>query len=222
MAVSTHQHEHAANEQFPMAAHFPPDINQRFFGALQIYPPGKVFEGLEPDEQVVMLIRRHWVTLLKPLAGGAALLLAPVIVLAVIFGLPVADFVRQYGLALAWFLFTFAVYYFVSTFLRYVADTWIVTTERIIDMDADTIGLKSATEVDLSAVAGASQVRGGGLILGGIDRGAVLVRIIGEEDDLLPDVPMSGPVAQVIGELAEAVQRQRGLSGSMVDRERQR
>ncbi len=205
-----------------MKAHFPPDINQRFFGALQLYPHGKVFEELEPDEQVVLLIRRHPITLLQPLLTGVVLLLLPFAVLIVAWLVPPPDVIAGYSVVLIWFLLTFAVYYLFSTLLRYVADAWIITNERIIDMDVDTIALKSATEVDLSAVAGASQVRGGGLLLGGIDRGAVLVRIIGEEDDLMPDVPMSGPVAQVIGELAEVVQRERGLSGGMVDRERKR
>lgn len=205
-----------------MASHFPPDVNGRFWGALQVYPQGAVYEGLEPDEQIVLLVRRHPIGLLQPLSWGLLLALSPAVVLGIVWLVPLPEAILRYSILLIWFLLTFAVYYFFSVFLRYMADVWIVTNERIIDMDANMIALKSASEVDLSAVAGASQVRGGGLWLGGIDRGAVLVRIIGEEDDLLPDVPMSGSVAQVIGELSEAVQRERGALPGMADRERER
>lgn len=210
--MATHDH---SGERFPMASHFPPDVNQRFWGALQVYPEGQVYERLEPDEQVVLLIRRHWVALLKPLLGGVALAVAPAAIwLAVVF-VSAPEIVIWYGLVLSWFLVVFCVYYFFSLFVRYVGDVWVVTNERIIDLDVNTIALKSANEVDLSAVAGASQVRGGGFFFGGIDRGTVLVRIIGEDDTYIPDVPMSGSVAQVIGELAEIVQRERGLSGGL-------
>ena len=193
-----------------MASHFPPDVNQRFLGALQVYPPGQVFEGLEHDEQVVLLMRRHPTYLIWPVLTGTILSLLPVGILAVVLFTQLGEAFWWYGIVCAWFLFTFTVYYFLSLFLRYRADIWIVTNERIIDIDANTIALRSATEVDLAAGAGAAQGRGGGLVVGGIDRGAVLVRIVGEEDDLIPDVPMSGQVARVIGELAEAVQRERG------------
>lgn len=193
-----------------MASHFPADVNQRFFGALQLYPRGKVYEGLEHDEQVVLLIRRHPLSLLGPLLAGVGLSLAPGVVFGVVVFAPVPEVIAPYMFVLGWFLIAFALYYFLSLFMRYMADVWIVTNERIIDIDANTIARKAATEVDLAAVAGASQMRGGGLFFGGVDRGAVLVRIIGEEDDLIPQVPMSGEVARVIGELAEAVQRRRG------------
>lgn len=210
-------HTHAGT-QFPYAVHFPPDINRRFFGALQVYPQGRVYEGLEPDEQVVLLLRQHWIVLLKPLLIGLGLALTPAIVLAVSLLLPLGEVMPRYGVVLAWFLLTFTAYYFISLFVRYVSDAWVITTERIIDLDANLIAYKNATEVDLSAVAGASQVRGGGIIFGGIDRGTVLIRIIGEEDSYIPDVPMSGSVAQVIGELAESVQRERSVTaGAMLD-----
>lgn len=216
-----HPHTHK-DPNFPYRQHFPPDVNEWFWGALQVYPGGRVYEGLEPDEQVVMLVRRHPIVLLRPAAAGVGLSLLPLAAAAAVWLVPPPEAILQYTVVLIWFLLTFTVYYFFSVFLRYRADVWIITNERIIDIDTNVIALKATHEVDLSAVAGASQVRGGGLFLGGIDRGAVLVRIIGEEDALLPDVPMSGPVAQVIGELAEAVQRERGVLPGMMDMERQR
>lgn len=205
-------HTHAPTEQFPMAAHFPSDINNRFYGALQLYPQGGVYEGLEQGEQIVLLIRSHPLFLLKPLLMGLLLMVSPLIVIAIMFIVPPPDIVARFSVLLAWFLGVFAVYYIFSVLLRYVTDVWIVTTERILDIDTNTIGLRAATQFDLSAVAGASQVRGGGVFLGGVDRGAVLVRIIGEDDVYMSDVPMSAQVAQVVTELAEAVQRSRGLA----------
>lgn len=205
--------EHAGHthtgDVFPMASHFPSDINKRFFGALQVYPQGPVYELIEPDEQIVLLIRRHPISLLRPLFGGLLLAVGLAAVLAITLLAPLGEVAIRYGLVLAWFLAVFMLYYFLAMRVRYIGDVWIVTNERLIDIDVNTISLKRATEVDLVAVAGASQMRGGGLLFGGIDRGAVLVRIIGEDDDLIPDVPMSGRVAQVIGELAEAIQKSR-------------
>lgn len=210
-------HTHVPGEQFPMASHFPADVNSRFFGALQLYPQGPVYEALERSEQVILLIRRHPIALLRPLLGGLGLILALLVVVGIILFVPLVDPFPQYEVILAWFLLVFTAYYLLSVLMRYVGDVWIITTERIIDVDVNTFGLRAATEFDLSAVAGASQVRGGGFFFGGIDRGAVLIRIIGEDDVYMPDVPMSIQVAQVISELAEIVQRSRGLaSGNLM------
>lgn len=193
-----------------MAAHFPPDAERLVWGALKLYPRHQVYEGIGKDEQVVMVLRKHWVSLLGQVALGAVLAFIPLVAAGVLLFAPLSETAARFMIVFAWFTFTYAVYYFLSVFLRYTTDVWVITNERVIDMDTNTIALKAAREVDLLAVAAVEHRRGGGMVFGGLNRGTVEIRVIGEDDYQIPYCPMPAQVAQVIRELVEAEQRKRG------------
>ena len=204
---TTHSH---AGEAFPMAGHFPPGTEKLSGGALKLYPQKQVYEGISKDEQVVLVLRKHWIALLPAMAGGIALFLVPLIGLGVLLFAPLPETATRFVIVFTWFTLTYVVYYFLSVVLRYMTDIWVVSNERIIDMDTNTIALKSAREVDLLAVAAVEHERGGGMFFGGLNRGTVEVRVIGEDDYQIPFCPMPAQVAQVVRELVEAAQRERG------------
>jgi len=196
-----------AQQSVTMSSEFPPDINQRFFGALQVTPPEptgeRMYENLEADEKVLLVIRRHWTKLSMPLFGGFLLALLPVVVISALVATGLATGLGGYIFILSWFWYAFCIYYFYSLFLRWTTNIWLVTNERIIDLDANTISSKHARDYDLTTVVNVTNTHGGGLIMGGINRGQVAVRVFGGVEIVMPEVPMPNDVALAIGELVE-------------------
>lgn len=191
------------------SSHFPADINKRFFGALQVFPGERIFHGLEEDEQVVLAIRRHWFTLLPSLAGGIFVILLPIALIGGLVVFPVPSLYIRYGVVVAWFLVAFVVYYFMSVFVAHETNVYLVTNERVLDLDANTIATKSVREIDLGSIDGVEHVSGGGLFFGGLNQGIVTVHTLGGTMLEMRNTPMPDQVAVVISELMEEARLRR-------------
>ncbi len=210
-----------ADHTVSMSAKFPSDINHRFFGALQVLPEEPVserlYENLEADEQVLLVIRGHWSKLVLPLIGSAVLALMPIVGFIVLALVATPGILVRYAIVLSWFWYCFVLYYLISILLRWFSDTWIVTNERVIDLDANSIATKNARDLDLTTVTNVTNSHGGGLISGALDRGNVVVRAVGDSETVMTEIPMPNQVALVIGELVERAKIKSGRSTALAD-----
>jgi len=189
------------------SANFSPGVTRATFGALLVYPTGHLYENLEADEKVVLVLGKHWVTKVFPAILGGLLFLLPVAGLVLATFLIKQPLLFKYAVIAGWFWLAFVFYYFIALFLRWRSDIYIITNERIIDLDANSIMYKTASDVDLSHIDSVQHASGGGLILGGIDYGDVVVHVVGRSEEVvMRGVPMPAKVALAIGELAEQVQ----------------
>jgi len=109
-----------------------------------------------PNERVVLFLRRHWIALVPIFSGLLILTIIPLsaawyfqdIVLGW-FEHPVAGpiatiFSSMYFLSIWLFVFV--------EFTDYYLDTWIVTNERIINIEQEGLFNRTASELDLAAV----------------------------------------------------------------------
>ena len=110
----------------------------------------------EPNEEVVLFLRRHWIELVRIFLFSGLLLLVPVACLtALTFG-GVEVFANPLSGAIA--AVVISVYAFVvliltmTEFTDYWLDSWIVTTERVIDIEQLGLFNRTISEVHLSQI----------------------------------------------------------------------
>lgn len=96
------------------------------------------FEGEDPDEQVLLTLRRHPITNLRWILITAFLLNVPKLAsfLLNLNGVSSWDFMPgslRFVLIVFWFLFTFS--YFFTSFLIWFYSVYIVSSKRVVDID---------------------------------------------------------------------------------------
>ncbi len=109
-----------------------------------------------PNERVALFLRRHWIALV-PVFAGLVLLTGFPVILAIVFSDLVSRWLQDpligplvTVIASIYFL---AIWLFMSVQITdYFLDTWIVTTERIIDIEQHGLFNRTASELDLAAV----------------------------------------------------------------------
>lgn len=110
----------------------------------------------QPGEKVVLVLRRHWIDLLRILAFSAVLALVPVAVFGIIF-VAKGDVLSHpvfAPLSLS-LLFSYGFLLFTLTITEitdYWLDVWIVTTERIINTEQHGLFNRLVSEVRLEQV----------------------------------------------------------------------
>lgn len=96
------------------------------------------FPGKEPGEQVILLLRRHWFILFMHTTTTVLLLLAPFvlgIILRATFGDLQTLTVYPFLILGLWLYLMFIWLYFFLGWIDYYLDAWIVTNERIINIE---------------------------------------------------------------------------------------
>lgn len=197
--------------QVTLSAHFPVGVNGKFFGALSVFPTGRLYENLEEDEQVMLVIGRHWISRVVPLVGGMLLAVLPLAVLGIELLVHVPGLILRYSLMIAWFWYAFILYYFLSLFVVWKSDVYIVTNERIVDFDARTISHKTVKDTDLASVHEITYATGGGLVKGSIDYGDVTMKAM-KDEVVMENIPMPSQVALALGELIELAKKSKGVA----------
>ncbi|TAL50741.1 hypothetical protein EPN81_02045 [Patescibacteria group bacterium] len=109
-----------------------------------------------PDEHVILFLRRHWFALLA-IGSAFFLLLSIPLAIGFYFEKTVADWLAHP--VIGPFLAIIGSIYFLSIWLvafleftDYYLDTWIITNERIINIEQEGLFNRTASELDLAAV----------------------------------------------------------------------
>ncbi|MEK7159421.1 MAG: PH domain-containing protein [Patescibacteria group bacterium] len=162
------------------------------------------FPNQKPNEHVLMFLRRHWIAVVKII--GMSLCLAAV---PVVFYINVLNFTNMFDsdtftaimILLASAFYLFVILYTFSNFVDYYLDVWIVTNQRIINIEQHGLFSRVISEKDLSRMQDiTSEVKG---FLGTLlDYGDVHIQTAGEvERFIFKQIPFADEAARRISNL---------------------
>lgn len=171
------------------------------------YPPGMNFAGREVDEEVVLLLRAHVITNVPWIVVMIIALLLPLIIgpLLISFNvLPSLALGTGIVLSLFWYLGVFT--YAFLNFLYWFFNVYIVTNERLVDVDWYSVVNRDMKFADLTSI---QDVTAGqfGVLAGIFDFGDVKIETAGTEPNIIfAKVPHPQIVSKKIQELREKEQ----------------
>lgn len=174
----------------------------KFYSSLCQYPENVTFQNQESDEEVILLIRRDFITNVPWIISIFLLSLVPILLSALIplffsnihitqpfIGLTIAFF---YLVLFAFAVLNFAIWYF---------NVGLITNKRVIDMDVENILVKETSEARLESIADVTYTQIGG-IQGVFDYGNVRVLTQTYEQNLEFDrAPSPNLIRKIIGQL---------------------
>lgn len=166
------------------------------------YPDGITFSGEEDNEEIILLLRAHIITNVRWALTTLGLVVLPIILIPLFgsFGLPVGSG-TVFVVILAWYLGIFT-YAFIN-FLYWYFNVYIVTDERVIDVDWYSVIYRKVSSAQISHIEDVSASQGG-VFAGVFDYGNVNIQTAAEEENFeFTDVPHPQLVAKKIEELMQ-------------------
>ncbi len=173
--------------------------------AFAVNPYGVRFETQEPEEQVVLFLRQHLVINVPWVALTILLLLAPSVLFPLILKSFPAPIPFGYILVgtLSWYLVT--VGFALFSFLHWFFNIYIVTNERVIDIDFQFLLFKQFSQAELERIQDISYTAGG-IFATVFHFGNVYIQTAGEIPNLeFLAVPRPDKVVEKIRSLMENV-----------------
>lgn len=161
-------------------------------------PSGINFETMEEEEKVVLFLRKHLITNIPWMFMGLLMLMVPTVVSALgISGSIPSNF--RFIFVLMWYLITMA--YVLESFLTWFFNVYIVTDERIIDIDFYNLIYKEVSDANIDRIQDVTY-KMGGVIRTLFNYGDVLIQTASEVPnfDFLA-VPKPDMVARVLQDL---------------------
>lgn len=185
----------------------------RALSSFLFLPQDVHFETQEPGETIILLLRRHWVTNVFWIIMSLLFLLTPIFLFPLIAmsniipsQLP-SSFITL--LVLGWYLLTFT--YILVKFLMWYINIFIVTNERIIDIDFINLLNKKFAETRITRVEDVT-MRTGGFLRAIFDYGVVTVQTASREVQFeLSDVPHPDRVVRTINQLMGKEEQEHGI-----------
>jgi hypothetical protein len=162
------------------------------------YPKGVRFIGADSKEHIVLLLRKHWITNLRWIVIVFLMILAPVLVLGGGIFNQVPERFQIVGLFF-WYLVTTA--YALEQFLSWFFNVYIVTDERVFDVDFNNLVHRQISDANLDQIQDVTSTIGG-VIRTALNYGDVVIQTSAEivQIEFLA-VPKPDRVAAVIREL---------------------
>ncbi len=163
------------------------------------YLPDNVnFIAQDAHERIVLLLRKHPITNVPWILGGIIMLFAP----GVLSFFPLLDFLPerfQFVAVVLWYLLTTAFVF--EKFLSWFFNVYIVTDERIFDVDFVNLVYREIAEANLDHIEEVN-VRMGSVIRTIFNYGDILIQTASEQPNLdFEAVPDPDRVAKIIREL---------------------
>ena len=123
-----------------------------------MWPNGVNFETRESEEKIILFLRKHLVTNIPWIITTIIMLLTPIFILntTVLDSTP-SNF--RFIFILIWYLITTA--YFLESFLTWFLNVYIVTDERIIDIDFYNLIYKEVSDANIDKIQDVTYKMGG-------------------------------------------------------------
>ena len=189
------------NEPKPVAnsRDFLPPSKGNVFSAFMVSPSADVrFETQEPEEEILMILRAHWITNIPWLVMAVILFWSPVVLrfFPLLVSFP-AKF--QFMFVVIWYLILLM--YLFEKFLSWFFNMTIITDERIVDIDFVNLTSKKVSDADLDKIQDVSFTNAGAI--GTIfNYGDVLVQTAAEVSEFIFErVPDPAEVAKILQRL---------------------
>jgi len=169
-----------------------------YFKAFLPKPKNASFDTQTSDEHIVMLLRQHPITLWKN-----ALIILAAVFLPLFSGQSFfTDFLPAsyiLGINLGWYLLTFS--YFLAAFLIWFFSVFIITDERIIDVDFVSLLFKDVSSAKIDAIQDVSS-KTGGFLASVVNYGTVYIQTAGEQREIeFENIPQPAKIAALLNEL---------------------
>ncbi len=184
-----------------------PQILQKMGDQLSAFMamPKKVsFQGKDEEETVILLLRRHVITNVPWIIMAVILFLAPTIIFPVLFAaniIPPLPLGLSFVGAVFWYMATFT--YVLLNFLYWYFNVYIVTDERVVDVDWYSLLFRRVATAQISKIQDVSNTIGG-VIRSVFDFGSVHIETAGELENIeFEDIPHPAIVAQQISDLMQ-------------------
>ena len=161
--------------------------------------PGRVrFETQEVREKVILLLRQHWVTQVGWIMIAGLMVVAPVSLVWI----PLLDFMPgnfQFMAIVMWYLLLIAFGY--EKFITWFFHVFIVTDERVIDVDFYNLLYKEVSEAKIDNIEDVTY-RQGGVLRAMFNFGDVAMQTAGEQREfMIENVPQPNRVVKILNEL---------------------
>jgi membrane protein YdbS with pleckstrin-like domain len=108
------------------------------------------FKGQKEDEQIKLLLRRHWFTLVPPVLKRFVIIFLPFLILFFLFPSFILKSIFFSILFLLWFVMGISAILY--EWIIWYYDIYIITNKRIIDIDQKTLFSRSVAEASLDKV----------------------------------------------------------------------
>lgn len=202
---------HQAKKQpDPQASHRPVRHHRSRMGLFTTYaqrPDGVRFETQTDKEEVVLFVRQHMIVNLGWVLLTVIMALAPSIFFPLVLGRVDIPFQIPVGyiivVTLFWYVATFG--FALASFLTWYFNIYIVTNQRVVDIDFQYLLYKHFSEAELTKIQDISYTSGG-LPSIVFDYGNVFVQTAAEVPNLeFLNVPHPDRVVKTIRELLDAI-----------------
>ncbi len=189
----------------PVAPSSVPASKMRPLTTFAVNPDGVRFETQEAEEDVILFLRQHIIVNVPWIIVTLILASAPTIIFPFLFQLVHLPFAIPAGYlivgALFWYLATFG--YALANFISWFFNIYIVTDQRVVDIDFIYLLYKQFSEAELSKIQDISYATGG-IFATVFDYGNVTIETAGEVPNLTFDkVPHPEKVVETIRSLTE-------------------
>ena len=168
------------------------------------FPKNLTFYGKEKDENVVLIVRSHWIIYVPCIGIALSILLIPILIQIVISGLAQST---PFFLALFLSCLTISFSIIVYAYVRWFYNVNIITDRRVIDLDFTTVVSHSLAEARLEKIEDVSHKQLGAL--GSIfDVGTVYVQTAGATAEIeFDNIPRPREVQDILYDLLESRQK---------------
>ena len=170
-----------------------------------VNPSGVRFETQQDDEEVILFLRQHIIVNIPWVLLAAILIVAPLFLFPMVLGNLKLPFLIPPGYILVGTLFWYlaSAGFILTSFLRWFFNIYIVTNERVVDIDFLHLLYKEFSEARLEKVQDLSY-KTGGIFAAFFNFGDVAIQTAGELPNFEFDsVPRPDHVVSTISELVE-------------------
>ncbi len=211
-----HQMSHKESAPEAKAARTPADYSDvmknlgsrgGLFSAFITQPQNVCFETQHTDEKILMLLRQHPIVNLKWILATILLIIGPAIVLSIF---PFLAFLpAQFAVfaSIGWYLFVFT--FAIQGFLGWYYNIYIITDERIIDVDFYSLIYRSVSEAKLEKIEDVTSTMAG---IGGtiFDYGTITIQTAAEKREFeFVDVPHPAQITKFLNEMILEEEREK-------------
>jgi len=173
--------------------------------AFAVNPTNLRFETQEEKESVILFLRQHFIVNVPWIVITILLLLAPSFIFSKLFGVILSNFSLPPSYLLVgtifWYVATFG--FALASFIGWFFNIYIVTNERIVDIDFYYLLYKKFSEAELTKIQDISYTSGG-ILAAVFNFGNVTVETAGEAPNLVfESIPFPEKVVETIRSLTE-------------------
>lgn len=194
-----HKEEKTSKKEVRKSLYKDMALQQRYpLSSFLMVPMGIDFETRDDQEKVILFLRKHFITNIPWIFMVLVMLVVPTLVgmLGILNSVP-ANF--QFVFMMIWYLITLA--YFLESFLTWFFNVYLVTDERIIDIDFYNLIYKEVSDANIDKIQDVTY-KMGGVIRTLFNYGDIMIQTASEVPNFeFHAVPYPDKIVKVLQEL---------------------